>query len=148
MSVAVLNSALIAKAARLARHLRFFEQTVDIFSGLANLITVMTADAKTMAQYKAQAKVLKALAHPSRLLIVNELSKRERCVCELAEMVGSEMPTVSRHLALLRDAGIVADDKRGAQVFYRLKVPCVMNFFQCIAAVHKKNAQEATLIMG
>jgi ArsR family transcriptional regulator len=123
-------------------------KTVDMFSGLAILLTIMTADTKTVAQYKAQAKVLKALAHPSRLLIVNELSKRERCVCELAEMVGSEMPTVSRHLALLREAGIVADDKRGAQVFYRLKVPCVMKFFQCIAAVHKKNAQEATLIMG
>lgn len=95
-----------------------------------------------MAHYKAQARVLKALAHPSRLLIVQELSRGERCVCELAELVGAEMPTVSRHLALLREAGIVDDEKRGVQVFYRLKTPCVMNFFQCIAEVRSR-AREA-----
>ncbi|MDH7502335.1 MAG: metalloregulator ArsR/SmtB family transcription factor [Verrucomicrobiota bacterium] len=98
----------------------------------------MPADRKTLALYKAQARVLKALAHPSRLLIVDELSRGERCVCELAELVGAEMPTVSRHLALLRDAGILEDDKRGAQVFYRLKTPCVMNFFRCVADVRNK----------
>ena len=95
----------------------------------------MAANVQTMARYKAQARVLKALAHPSRLLMVEELSRGERCVCELADLVGAEMPTVSRHLALLREAGIVEDEKRGVQVFYRLKTPCVMNFFQCVAAV-------------
>ena len=81
------------------------------------------------------AGILKALAHPTRLFIVDELSRGERCVCELTEMIGVEMPTVSRHLALLREAGILEDEKRGVQVFYRLKTPCVMNFFQCVAAV-------------
>ncbi|MCZ7635889.1 MAG: metalloregulator ArsR/SmtB family transcription factor [Verrucomicrobia bacterium] len=89
------------------------------------------------ARYKAQAQVLKALAHPSRLLMVEELSHGERCVCELAGMVGAQMPTVSRHLAQLKHAGIVEDDKRGAQVFYRLKTPCVMNFFQCVSSVRE-----------
>lgn len=98
----------------------------------------MHADKQTAARYKAQARVLKALAHPSRLLIVHELSRGERCVCELAELVGAQMPTVSRHLALLREAGIVDDEKRGVQVFYRLKTPCVMNFFQCVAEVRSR----------
>ncbi|MGE3311145.1 MAG: ArsR/SmtB family transcription factor, partial [Limisphaerales bacterium] len=53
----------------------------------------------------------------------------------LAEMVGSEMPTVSRHLSILKNAGIVDDDKRGTQVFYRLMTPCVMKFFQCVRDV-------------
>lgn len=88
-------------------------------------------------EFKAQAEMFKALAHPGRLLMVNELSRGERCVCELAELLGVEMPTVSRHLAQLRHAGIVEDDKRGAQVFYKLKTPCVMNFFQCVASVRK-----------
>jgi ArsR family transcriptional regulator len=88
-------------------------------------------------EFKAQAEMFKALAHPGRLLIVNELSRGERCVCELAELLGVEMPTASRHLAQLRHAGIVEDDKRGAQVFYKLKTPCVMNFFQCVASVRK-----------
>ena len=87
------------------------------------------------AAFKAQARIIKALAHPTRLFIVDELSRGERCVCELTEMIGAEMPTVSRHLSLLKNSGILEDEKRGAQVFYRLRVPCVLNFFKCIKAV-------------
>jgi len=91
---------------------------------------------------KAQARRLKALAHPSRLLIVEELARAERCVCELAELVGADMSTVSRHLALLREAGIVTDEKRGAQVFYRLRTPCVLNFFECLAQLERAGRKE------
>jgi ArsR family transcriptional regulator len=96
------------------------------------------ASKPSVALFKNQAQVFKALAHPARLLMVDELSRGERCVCELAALVGSEMPTVSRHLSQLRNAGIVDDEKRGAQVFYRLITPCVMNFFQCVASVREK----------
>lgn len=89
------------------------------------------------AHYAAKARIIKALAHPSRLFIVEELSHGERCVAELTEMIGVEMPTVSRHLSQLKNAGIVEDQKRGAQVFYKLKVPCVLNFFHCVEAVQK-----------
>ena len=89
------------------------------------------------AQYKAKARIIKALAHPSRLFIVEELSRGERCVAELTGMIGVEMPTVSRHLSQLKQAGIIEDQKRGAQVFYRLRVPCVLNFFKCVDAVQK-----------
>jgi DNA-binding transcriptional ArsR family regulator len=93
----------------------------------------MTALAQ--AEYKAQARIIKALAHPTRLFIVDELSRGERCVCELTELIGVEMPTVSRHLSQLKNAGILEDEKRGSQVFYRLQVPCVLNFFKCVKAV-------------
>lgn len=95
----------------------------------------MTATAQ--AKYKAQARIIKALAHPTRLFIVDELSRGERCVCELTDLIGVEMPTVSRHLSVLRNAGILEDEKRGSQVFYRLRVPCVINFFKCVQAVQK-----------
>lgn len=98
--------------------------------------------ARTQAEFKAQARILKALAHPTRLFIVHELSRGERCVCELTDMIGVEMPTVSRHLSLLRNAGILEDEKRGAQVFYRLRMPCVMNFFNCLEAL--RNNRGAT----
>ena len=97
----------------------------------------MTAAAQ--AKYKAQARIIKALAHPTRLFIVDELSRGERCVCELTDLIGVEMPTVSRHLSQLRSAGIVEDEKRGSQVFYRLRVPCVLNFFKCVEAVQKNS---------
>lgn len=99
----------------------------------------MTAAAQ--AGYKAQARIMKALAHPTRLFIVDELSRGERCVCELTDMIGVEMPTVSRHLSQLKSAGIVDDDKRGAQVFYRLRVPCVKNFFKCVSEVRDRTKE-------
>lgn len=95
----------------------------------------MSMTAAAQAGYKAQARVIKALAHPTRLFIVDELSRGEHCVCELTDMIGVEMPTVSRHLSVLKRVGILQDEKRGSQVFYRLRVPCVLNFFKCIEAV-------------
>ena len=95
----------------------------------------MTATAQ--AEYKAQARIIKALAHPTRLFIVDELSHGERCVNDLTDMIGVEMPTVSRHLSQLKSVGILEDEKRGSQVFYRLRVPCVLNFFKCVQAVQK-----------
>jgi ArsR family transcriptional regulator len=100
----------------------------------------MTAVAQ--AEYKAQARIIKALAHPTRLFIVDELSRGERCVCELTDLIGVEMPTVSRHLSQLRNAGILEDEKRGAQVFYRLRVPCVLNFFKCVKAVQAEHREK------
>lgn len=105
----------------------------------------MTTAART--KYNNQARIIKALAHPTRLFIVDELSRGERCVCELKDMIGVEMPTVSRHLGVLKSAGILEDDKRGLQVFYSLRVPCVLNFFKCVEAVqrdHCKSAKRAT----
>ncbi|MHB8078853.1 MAG: ArsR/SmtB family transcription factor [Candidatus Krumholzibacteriia bacterium] len=100
-------------------------------------------DQDTLARYTARARVIKALGHPTRLFIVDELSRGERCVCELRDLVGADISTVSRHLAVLREAGLVSDDKRGVQVFYRLRVPCVLNFFGCVEAVLQANARQA-----
>ena len=99
----------------------------------------MNADDRAL--YDARARIVKALAHPTRLFLVDELSRGERCVCELTRMVGADMSTVSKHLAVLRSAGIVEDEKRGSQVFYTLRCPCVLNFFTCVESVLKTNAR-------
>ncbi len=83
----------------------------------------------------AKARVLKALAHPTRLWMAEQLAGGERCVCEFVNAIDADFSTVSKHLAVLKQAGIVEDDKRGKQVYYRLKVPCVLDFMQCIEAV-------------
>jgi ArsR family transcriptional regulator len=95
----------------------------------------MKISGESQRRYEAKARMMKALAHPTRLFMVEELSKGERCVCELRDMVGVDISTVSKHLALLKKSGIVADDKRGLQVFYRLKTPCVLGFFDCVREV-------------
>jgi len=81
---------------------------------------------------KARAEIFKALGHPARLAMVVALGKGERCVCELQELVGSDMSTVSKHLTVLRSVGLVEADKRGKQVFYSLRLPCTLGFVDCV----------------
>lgn len=94
-------------------------------------------DAKKQARYEARARVIKAMAHPTRLFIVEELSRQKRCVCELTEMIGADVSTVSKHLSVLKSAGILSDEKRGLKVYYSLRVPCVLSFFSCVETVLK-----------
>ena len=97
---------------------------------------------KQLAKYEARAKVIKAMAHPARLMIVDELDEHgERCVCELTELVGTDMSTVSRHLSQLKNAGLLVDEKRGTMVYYRLRVKCLTSFFSCVEAVLEQNAE-------
>ncbi len=105
-------------------------------------------EAKKYAQYEARARIVKALAHPTRLFIVDELKKGERCVCELTDMIGVDISTVSKHLSILKNAGIIQDDKRGNQVFYTLKTPCIMNFFSCVEAVLKEANEKQLELIG
>jgi ArsR family transcriptional regulator len=100
-------------------------------------------DVKTQARYEARARIIKAMAHPTRLFLVDQLAKGEKCVCELTEMVGADTSTVSKHLSLLKNAGIVQDTKRGLMVYYKLRTPCVLKMFTCIEGVMKSKAKEA-----
>jgi ArsR family transcriptional regulator len=78
-------------------------------------------------------EVFSALSHPARVRIVKELSgAEEKCVCDLVEACGLGWSTVSRHLSVLREAGVIADEKRGLKVFYRLTLPCVSRFIDCL----------------
>ena len=104
-------------------------------------------DVQTQARFEAKARIVKAMAHPTRLFMVDELAKGERCVCELTEMIGADMSTVSKHLAVLRGAGIIQDEKRGNQVFYSLRVPCVLHFFDCVETVMRRNAEQQLALM-
>ena len=78
------------------------------------------------------ARTLKAMAHPTRLFIIRQLAKREHCVCEFKDMVGADMSTISKHLSLLKEAGLIWDDKRKNKVFYNLRCPCVLQFLDCM----------------
>ena len=76
--------------------------------------------------------IFKALGNESRVTIVRQLLDGEKCVCDLVEVIGLGWSTVSRHLSVLREAGIIADEKRGQQVFYHLTLPCVGRFIACL----------------
>jgi ArsR family transcriptional regulator len=88
---------------------------------------------------------IKALAHPSRLLIIESLHAGERCVCELRELTGTDLSTVSKHLAILRKAGLVTSQKRGLKVFYRLCCDCLVPFLNCLDQLSRPTRQKRTL---
>ncbi|MBI5688986.1 MAG: helix-turn-helix transcriptional regulator [Verrucomicrobia bacterium] len=92
------------------------------------------------------ADVFKALGHPARLQVVTELANGERCVCDLVELTGLGWSTVSRHLSVLKAAGVVTDEKRGLQVFYRLRLPCVARFTACLDAASE--GQDVSFTVG
>jgi len=96
-------------------------------------------DQQTKIKFEARAKIIKALSHASRLMIVEELNSGRRCVSELTEMVGSDTSTVSKHLNVLKNAGLVSDEKQGTTVFYHLRMPCLMDFLRCVESVMEAN---------
>ena len=98
-------------------------------------------------QHEARAKIIKAIAHPSRLFIIEELSKHECCVGELTEMVGADASTVSKHLSVLKNAGLVSDEKRGNSIYYTLRCICIMDFIGCVEDVLSANAKEHNEIL-
>ena len=105
-------------------------------------------DPATLNSFEARAKVLKAMGHATRLFIVHELGDGEKCVCELQEKIGADMSTVSKHLSVLREAGVVSSSKRKNQVFYSLRCPCVLQFFSCIEAVLQSGPSQPIELAG
>lgn len=98
-------------------------------------------------RYEARARIARALAHPSRQIILDALTDTEMCVCDLTRLVGADQSTVSKHLAILKQAGIVADRKDGTKTFFRLKICCLKGLWECIESVLKDNlrAQQAAI---
>lgn len=99
-------------------------------------------DRKARVICERRAAVFKALAHPTRVFIVEQLAEGERCVCELTALLPADTSTVSKHLSVLKAAGVVQDEKRGLMVYYRLKMGCVLGFFSCIAKAMEEQAKE------
>lgn len=91
---------------------------------------------KNKADFRRAADVFKALSNPSRVMIVNALADGEHCVADLTALVQLDISTVSNHLSVLRGVGIVSDERRGTQVFYTLRKPCLMNLFCCLDDFH------------
>jgi DNA-binding transcriptional ArsR family regulator len=85
------------------------------------------------AEHKNSADFFKALGHPTRLWIVRQLADgREHCVCEFVDRVGVDFSTISQHLSVLKQAGILKDDKRGKSVYYMLSCPCLVTMLACL----------------
>ena len=81
---------------------------------------------------KERSAIVKAMAHPTRLLVMEVLTQGEKCVNDLTLLAGCDVTTLSKHLALMRRAGLLQCEKRGVSVFYQIACPCFLEFFRCI----------------
>ena len=79
-------------------------------------MAIIPKDELSMTNFNST--VFKALGDPSRLKILDFLRKGERCACEIVPVVGFSQPTVSRHLKVLLDCGVLRRRKEGNKVFY------------------------------
>ncbi len=96
---------------------------------------------------RLKAEVFKAMGHPLRLGIIEFLQQGEMCVCDIVTHVGTEISNVSKHLALLKKAGLVADRRDGLKMMYRLTMPCAIDFVQCVEGVVIKRLEEQRAVM-
>lgn len=79
-----------------------------------------------------KADILKALAHPVRVRVFEALAGCEKTVGELVTLLGEKEANTSRHLAVLRNAGLVATRKEGLNVYYSNKMPCLLSMLSCV----------------
>jgi ArsR family transcriptional regulator, arsenate/arsenite/antimonite-responsive transcriptional repressor len=89
----------------------------------------------TFEEADIRSRVLKAMAHPVRLMLIDALKNGEKTFSHLFSLFGLDKSTVSKHLSNLREAGIVSSRKKGADAIYTLETPCVTDFFNCVTAV-------------
>jgi ArsR family transcriptional regulator len=106
------------------------------------------SDSKKRLLFQKQAQVAQAIGHPLRLAIIDFLKDGPQCVCDIAEYIGSERSNVSRHLSLMVAAGILGHHKKGLQVIYKLKCPCILDFFSCMSGVLKEQAKESRKLLA
>lgn len=98
--------------------------------------------------YEIKASILQALAHPIRLKVVEYLSRDQKCVCDIAEAVGAERSNVSRHISILLKADLLTSSKKGLNIFYKLKMPCVLKFLSCAEEVIRKQVELRAAILA
>jgi DNA-binding transcriptional ArsR family regulator len=96
---------------------------------------------------QARSRILKALGHPARITIVDELSRGDRCGCELLPLLGIDQSVVSRHLACLRNTGLITERKKGVKVMYHLACPCILRALDCTLDVLKAEAKRRSKVL-
>ncbi|MBI5572159.1 MAG: winged helix-turn-helix transcriptional regulator [Desulfomonile tiedjei] len=81
---------------------------------------------------RLKAEVFKAMGHPLRLGVIEFLQNGEKCVCEIVDHLGTGISNISKHLSVLKKAGIVTDRREGLKIMYSLIMPCALDFMKCV----------------
>ena len=98
----------------------------------------------TYEQAVLRAKILKALSHPARILMVDAMRRGEKTVNELAELVDLDQSVVSRHLSRLKGLGIVDERREGVSIHHRLACPCILDALACtMGVINRQRAKKS-----
>jgi len=90
-------------------------------------------------EFLEKAEVFKALSHPTRLFIIDAIKDKRMSVKELSEIVEIDISTMSKHLNILKNNKIIQGEKVKNFVYYRLAIPCVLEFMKCaVKTINKK----------
>lgn len=98
-------------------------------------------------QYFLEADFFKALAHPTRIQILDLLRSGERCVCEITPALNSIQPNVSRHLGVLKKEGLVQSRKDGLKVIYRISDPKIYTILDLSAELIRKHLEDKSIMV-
>ncbi len=104
-------------------------------------------DENQKERLKLKAEVFKAMGHPLRLGIIEFLQEGEMCVCDIVDHVGTEISNVSKHLSVLKKAGILADRRDGLKIMYSLTMPCAIDFARCVEGVVIRRLENQRAVM-
>jgi ArsR family transcriptional regulator len=102
----------------------------------------------TMEEAQIRSSIIKAMGHPVRLMMIERLKEREHSFSEICSFFNLDKSTVSKHLFVLKESGIVTSQKTGTDMIYRLEVPCLTDFFGCVTAVFEKNVRRQRACLG
>lgn len=92
--------------------------------------------------YKLKTNIIKALANPVRLMIIDCLRDGEKCVCEIVEQLKEEQSNISKSLGILKSNGLIKYRKEGLNVYYRLNLCCINEFFCCLDNIITENLNQ------
>jgi len=92
---------------------------------------------KDLIEFRAE--VLKALAQPTRLKIIDFLRDGERCVCEIFPAIGEEQSNTSRHLNMMMSAGVLSRRKDGLKIYYAVKHPEIYHVIDIVSGIVKQD---------
>ncbi|HBB16796.1 MAG: transcriptional regulator [Syntrophus sp. RIFOXYC2_FULL_54_9] len=102
----------------------------------------------TFSEAELRVKIIKAMAHPVRLMVIELLLGGERSFTEIFRLFHLDKSTISKHLLVLKESGVISSRKTGREMIYKLEVPCVADFFTCATVVIKNKMQKQLYCLG
>ena len=89
----------------------------------------------TLKDAQKRSRIIKALAHPVRIMMVEFLTSGEKSFSDIFNLFNLDKSTVSKHLLVLKEVDLISSKKDGWDMRYKLEIPCVTDFFSCVTEV-------------